>query len=39
MEAYERVYDFIDRAAKGLLDEIIRRHFSGMLESDAGVAL
>lgn len=37
IEAFERVYDFIDRASQGLLDEILRRHFSGM-PSDIGVA-
>lgn len=27
--AFERVYDFVDRASRGLLEEIIRCHFSG----------
>jgi protein-tyrosine phosphatase len=27
IEAFERVYDFVDRASKGLLEDIIRQHF------------
>lgn len=39
LQAFERVYDFIDRAALGLLDEIIRRHYPQAQRSGSGVGL